>query len=56
MYPTVSSVCAFMHYLTLNYGNPSTILNYVASLASAYDFVYDYVYDFILSIKTNIRH
>lgn len=64
MYPTVSSLCAFIHSLVVKYDNPSTILNYVASLASALKrlgaditpFRSVNVYDFMLSIKTNIRH
>lgn len=64
MYPSVSSLCAFIHSLILKYHNPNTILNYIASLASALKrlgaditpFRSVNVYDFILSIKTNVRH
>lgn len=62
--PSVSSVCAFIHFLVVEYDNPATILNYIASLASALKrlgistlpFTSVNVYDFLLSIKTNIRH
>lgn len=64
MYPTVSSLWAFIHHLVVKYDNPNTILNYIASLASALkrlgvditSFRSVNVYDFMLSIKTNIRH
>lgn len=64
MHPSVSSLCAFIHFLITKYTYPNTVLNYVASLASALKrlgaditpFRSVNVYDFMLSIKTNIRH
>lgn len=64
MRPSVSSLCAFIHSLTLKYPNPTTIINYVAALASALKrlgvdvapFRSVNVYDFLSSIKVNIRH
>lgn len=60
----MSSICAFIHSLIVKYDNPTTILNYIASLASVFktlgidtrSFVSVNVCDFILSIKSNIRH
>lgn len=62
--PTVSSICAYLHYLTTKYNTPSTILNYFGSLctlltrigADTSPFRSVDVADFIQSIKTNIRH
>lgn len=57
-------MCAFLHYLTLHYNNPRTILNYVSGLSSVLKrlrvdtspFVSVDVCDFMTSIKINIRH
>lgn len=62
--PTVSSACAFLHYLTTKYANPSTILNYLGAVCSCLarigaditPFRSLNIADFIQSIKTNIRH
>lgn len=62
--PTVSHVCAFIHYMTLHYANPRTILNYTSGLTSVLrrlrvdvgPFNSIDVSDFLASIKTNIRY
>lgn len=62
--PTVSSICAFIHYLTIKYDKSSTILNSISSLSSVLrrmgvdvtPFSSINVQDFVVSIKTNIRH
>lgn len=61
---SVSSICAFMHNLTLNHDNPTTILNYASNLCAVLKrlgidvsaFRSINVSDFLASIKINIRH
>lgn len=63
-YPTISSICAFLHYLVLKYPNPSTILNNFGAVCSVLTrmnidiraFSSIHVRDFVQSIKQNIRH
>lgn len=62
--PSVSSICAFIHYLTIKYDKSTTIINAISGLASVLrrmgidtsPFRSINVLDFVLSIKTNIRH
>lgn len=62
--PTVSTVCAFMHFLTTRYNNPSTILNYLGGVTTSLmrigvdisPFRSIDVADFVQSVKVNIRH
>lgn len=62
--PTSSTLCAYLHFLTTRYNNPSTILNYFGGLNSSLarmgidtsPFGAIDVLDFVQSIKTNIRH
>lgn len=60
----MSSLCAFIHHLTVEYDNPTTIFNYVSNLAAVLKrlgcdispFRSVNVCDFLSSIKINIRH
>lgn len=61
---SVSSICTFIHQLTLSHDNPTTILNYASNLCAvlkrlALDvtpFRSINVADFLSSIKVNVRH